>query len=99
MAQPERRPGRLADDPCNRFVYDPDVECAAPETARALADKAWAAQAAGLLNRTPFYAGKYGLSAAEFAALTLDDLASLPLITKREIKEGQLAEPPFGTHL
>jgi len=99
MAQPERRPGRLADDPCDRFVYDPDVECAAPETVRALADKAWAAQAAGLLNRTPFYAGKYGLSAAEFAALTLDDLASLPLITKREIKEGQLAEPPFGTHL
>jgi len=72
------------------------VECAAPETVRALADKAWAAQAAGMLNRTPFYAGKCGLSAAEFRRPDAGDLASLPLITKREIKEGQLAEPPFA---
>jgi len=103
VAQPDtrnprsgRRPGRLADDPCDTYVYDPEAECADPGTLRALAEDAWAAQAAGLADRAPFYRDRFG---AGLAGLTLDDLPSLPLLTKQELKESQLADLPFGRHL
>ncbi|GAA1850518.1 AMP-binding protein [Pseudonocardia ailaonensis] len=92
----ERLPGRLAGDPCDTWILDPDVECADPATVRALADEAWAVQAAGLEERAPFYRDRFG---GGLAKVTLDDLPSLPLLAKSELKESQLADLPYGRHL
>lgn len=56
-------------------------------------------QLAYLSAASPFYQRKFaaaGVRATDFRSL--DDLARFPFTEKQELRESQLAEPPFGSH-
>ena len=66
------------------------------EEQRALDDASFRAQLAYLLEHSPFYREK--LANLETGS-GLDEIASLPLTEKREVKETCTAENPIGAHL
>lgn len=96
-----REQGRLSSDQCtNDWIYDRESECATQEQVKSLADERWELQASRLLDRSGFYARKYQQSGVDFAKVrSVADLPYLPFTTKSEIKDAQLAHPPFGDHL
>lgn len=93
--------GRLSSDVCtDDWIYDRESECATEEQLEALADERWELQASHLLDRSTFYARKYRQAGVDFRSVrSVTDLPELPFTTKTEIKDAQLAHPPFGDHL
>ena len=75
------------------------VETAGPEELRALQDGKLRGQMAYLKAHSPFVAEKLSRAGAAFEDIrTVDDLAFLPFTTKQELRDSQLAHPPFGNH-
>jgi phenylacetate-CoA ligase len=79
-------------------MLDPNVEARPWEEQLALDDEAYRAQLAYLLERSPFYREKLGISSAE-AAGGLAEIAGLPLTEKPELKATTTDENPVGAHL
>lgn len=63
---------------------------------RAVDDASYREQLAYLVDRSPFYREKLGGVDTRGG---LDEIASLPLTDKREVKETCTAENPIGAHL
>ena len=58
------------------------------------------AQLAYVAARSPFYQRKFAQAGIDAASVThLEELARLPFTEKAELRESQLAQPPFGNHL
>ena len=90
---------RLPGDDCDRdWIWDRQVETAAPAEIRALAEKAWESQSRRLLEVSPFYARKFGEAGAGSTPPTLAELSRLPLSTKDELRQAIEETPPFGSN-
>ena len=88
--------GKLPGDACDRdWLWNRDVESAAPAEIRAAAALAWERQLRHLLDDSPFHAERL----AGFARAKLDDLEQLPFTTKDELREAIDLAPPFGRNL
>ncbi len=71
----------------------------APERVRALQEQKLTKQLDYLFARSPFYQEKLKAAGIRRDHLrTLADLANVPLTTKEELRESQLAAPPLGLH-
>jgi phenylacetate-CoA ligase len=83
------------------MILDPEVETRPWEAQLAVDDASYRAQLAYLLERSAFYRGK--LAAAGIAeagdAGGLEDIASLPLTEKDELRATCTPKQPIGTHL
>jgi phenylacetate-CoA ligase len=79
-------------------MLDPHVEGRPWEEQLALDDGAYRAQLAYLLERSPFYREKLGLSSSDEAG-GLAEIAALPLTEKPELKATATEENPVGAHL
>jgi phenylacetate-CoA ligase len=83
------------------MILDPDVETRPWEAQLAVDDASYRAQLAYLLERSAFYREK--LAAAGIAEAVdaggLEDIASLPLTEKDELRATCTPEQPIGTHL
>jgi phenylacetate-CoA ligase len=79
-------------------MLDPLVEARPWDEQRALDDEAYRGQLAYLLERSPFYREKLGLSSADEAG-GLAEIAALPLTEKPELKATATDENPIGAHL
>jgi phenylacetate-CoA ligase len=77
-------------------MLDPEVETRPPDEQLALDDRAYRAQLAYLLERSPFYRRKLGTS-RDLGGLA--NIASLPLTDKRELRAMCTPENPIGEHL
>ena len=79
-------------------VFNPGAECAsAAETAR-LHDARLRAQLDYVMAHSDFYREKF--AAVDVGRITgTGDLAALPFTEKSELRESQLAVPPFGRHI
>src|ERR1700730_18604409 len=78
---------RLPGDDCDRdWIWDRQVETAAPAEIRALAEKAWESQSRRLLEVSPFYARKFGEAGAGSTPPRLAELSRLPFSTKDELR-------------
>ena len=87
--------GRLAGDLCDLdWVWDRELETAAPADVQARAAEAWDRQHRHLLENSRFYARKLGAK-----PIRLADLSQLPFSTKEELKQAIDERPPFGTNL
>jgi phenylacetate-CoA ligase len=80
------------------MILAPEVETRPWPEQRAVDDVAYRAQVAYLLERSAFYRAKLGIRSAEEAG-GLDDIASLPLTEKAEIRATVTDSEPIGTHL
>lgn len=101
MPEGNEQAGRLRSDTCDLdWIYDRDVETAAPGEVREMADAAWRKQWPDLLDRSAFYRRKYREASVDAEDVrTVADLERLPFTTKSELKDEQEAHPPFGDHL
>ena len=79
-------------------MLDARVETRPWDEQLALDDASYRAQLAYLLERSPFYRDKLGISSAEEAG-GLAEIARLPLTEKPELKATATEENPVGTHL
>ena len=79
-------------------MLDPVVESRSWDEQLALDDGSYRAQLAYVLERSPFYRAKLGIDAAADAG-GLEDIASLPLTDKRELRETTSTDEPIGAHL
>ena len=79
-------------------MLEPEVESRPWDEQLVLDDASYRAQLAYLLERSAFYRGKLGLRSADEAG-GLDDIGSLPLTEKTELKATTSAENPVGAHL
>jgi phenylacetate-CoA ligase len=79
-------------------MLDPHVEARPWDEQLAIDDEAYRAQLAYLLERSPFYREKLGLSSADDAG-GLAEIAALPLTGKPELKATTTEENPVGAHL
>jgi len=79
-------------------MLDPHVEGRPWEEQLALDDRAYRAQLAYLLEHSPFYQGKLGLSSSDEAG-GLAEIAALPLTEKPELKATATEGNPVGAHL
>jgi phenylacetate-CoA ligase len=79
-------------------MLDPHVERRPWDEQLARDDEAYRAQVAYLLERSPFYQEKLGLSSADDAG-GLAEIGALPLTEKPELKETATDENPVGAHL
>ncbi|HEY8643836.1 MAG TPA: phenylacetate--CoA ligase family protein [Candidatus Dormibacteraeota bacterium] len=87
--------GRLAGDACDRdWIWDREVEAAAPADILERSAQAWGRQHRHLLENSRFYARKLGTKPVRLA-----DLSRLPFSTKEELKQAIDERPPFGTNL
>ena len=79
--------------------FDPEIETMSPDGVRALQEQKLAKQLDYLFARSPFYQDKLKAAGIRREHLrTLPDLARVPLTTKEELRESQLAAPPLGRH-
>jgi phenylacetate-CoA ligase len=79
-------------------MLDPEVETRPWDEQLALDDASYRAQLAYLLERSRFYREKLGLESADDAG-GLEELGSLPLTEKAELKETATQDNPVGAHL
>ncbi len=79
-------------------MLDPEVEARPWDEQLAIDDASYRAQLAYLLERSPLYREKLGLTDAGDAG-GLDRIAALPLTEKDELRATRTAENPFGAHL
>jgi len=78
---------------------DPEIETMSPDGVRALQEKKLARQLDYLYARSPFYQDKLKAAGIRREQVrTLADLGNVPLTTKEELRESQLAAPPLGRH-
>ena len=90
---------RLPGDDCDRdWIWDRQVETAAPAEIRGLAEKAWESQSRRLLEVSPFYARKFGEAGAGSTPPRLAELSRLPFSTKDELRQAIEEAPPFGSN-
>jgi phenylacetate-CoA ligase len=80
------------------MILAPDVETRPWAEQRAVDDVAYRAQVAYLLERSAFYRDKLGGRSADEVG-GLDDIASLPLTEKAEIRATVTDSEPIGAHL
>jgi len=77
----------------------PEIETLPPEELRSIQEEKLWRQVAYVCDRSPFYQKKFadaGLGPDDIR--TIEDLARLPLTTKEELRDSQLADPPLGSH-
>jgi phenylacetate-CoA ligase len=79
-------------------MLEPEVEARPWAEQIALDDASYRRQLAYLLEHSPFYRDKLGLSSAD-AAGGLGDIAQLPLTEKQELRTSTTSENPIGAHL
>jgi len=79
-------------------MLEPEVESRPWDEQLVLDDASYRTQLAYLLERSAFYRGKLELRSADEAG-GLDDIGSLPLTEKTELKATTSAENPVGAHL
>ena len=77
-------------------LLHPSIETLSVAELRRYQDHVWRRQWVYVRARSEFYRRKVGSVAAD---LTLDRLQDLPLTDKEEIKNSQLARPPFGDYV
>ena len=76
------------------------AETLTPGALRALHETRLRAQLDYVAARSPFYRRKFARAGVDPARVTrLEDLATLPFTEKSELRESQLALPPYGDHL
>ena len=92
--------GKLPGDSCERdWIWDREVETAAPEETFARAAAAWEKQLGHLLDGSAFYRRKLREAGAATTPVSLADLHRLPFTTKDELKQATEEGPPFGSNL
>ena len=83
-----------------RRHWNPDAETLSTSALRSLHTTRLRAQLDYLAARSPFYQRKLAAASVRFSDIThLEDLADVPFTEKSELRESQLALPPFGDHL
>lgn len=88
------------DPDMSRPFWNPAMETLPPDQARALQERKLVAQLRYLQENSTFYQQKFaaaGFDPRDFKSL--GDIDALPLTTKRELRENQEEQPPFGKHL
>lgn len=81
-------------------IWDAQAECATAAETRALHDDRLRLQLDYVLARSRFYQQKFHDAQIDLARIrSVDDLQALPFTEKSELRESQLAEPPFGSHI
>ena len=79
---------------------DGAVENASDELRTELANRAWTAQAASLVARSPFYAAKFSAAGVSPQAVaSVRELEQLPTTDRDEVRKDQSDRPPYGTNL
>jgi phenylacetate-CoA ligase len=81
-----------------RPFYEPEFETMSRDELRARQETLLGRQVERCYERSALYRSKLDAAGAEPGDVRgLDDLARLPVVTKEELREDQLAQPPFGT--
>jgi phenylacetate-CoA ligase len=84
----------------SRAHWNAAAECADAAATRRLHDERLRAQLAHVAAHSRFCQRKFATAGVDPAAVQgTDDLARLPFTEKSELRENQLAEPPFGAHI
>ena len=80
--------------------FEPEVETLSREALRALQLGRLREQVRRCHDSSPFYREKFQAAGFEPGDLrSLDDLASLPIVHKQELRDEQAAHPPFGHYV
>lgn len=83
-----------------RAVWNAATECANARETAALHDARLVEQLAYVAARSAFYRKKFADAGVEPGAIsTTRDLARVPFTEKSELRESQLAVPPYGHHI
>ncbi|MCB1746717.1 MAG: AMP-binding protein [Gammaproteobacteria bacterium] len=84
----------------SRAYWNAAAECADAADSRRLHDERLRVQLAYVAAGSRFYQGKFAAAGVDPATVRgVDDLARLPFTEKSELRENQLAVPPFGAHI
>ncbi|MEQ8493745.1 MAG: AMP-binding protein, partial [Gammaproteobacteria bacterium] len=84
----------------NSAVFNPAAECASAAATAQLHDARLRAQLAYVQANSTFYRNKFAAAAIDPARVRgTADLAALPFTEKSELRESQLAVPPYGRHV
>ncbi len=84
----------------SRPYWNEHAECLDGAGLRALSDERLRAQLAYVSAHSRFYQGKFAALGVDAATLKgTAELETLPFTEKSELRENQLAEPPFGSHI
>jgi phenylacetate-CoA ligase len=96
----EARGNRLAGDNCDRdWIWEREIETAAPGDSFRLAAGAWERQLRRLRAASPFYARKFREAGLGSSFVGLGDLKNIPFTTKDELRTALDEDPPFGSNL
>ncbi|MDP6484533.1 MAG: hypothetical protein QGH70_11905, partial [Nitrospinota bacterium] len=80
--------------------YEPEVETLSRDALGALQVERLRAQVRGCHDGSPFYREMFQAAGFEPGDLrSLDDLSSLPIVHKQELRDEQAAHPPFGRYV
>lgn len=83
-----------------RAHWNADAECAGVADTLAMHAERLRTQLAYVARHSRFYRDKFARAGVDVTRIRdLDDLARLPFTEKSELRENQLAEPPFGAHI
>ncbi len=86
--------------PGDGTFFEPEVETLSRDALRALQLERLQAQVRRCDAGSPFYREKFRAAGFEPGDLrSLDDLASLPIVYKQELRDEQAAHPPFGRYV
>ncbi|MGH7762548.1 MAG: phenylacetate--CoA ligase family protein [Candidatus Dormibacteraceae bacterium] len=96
----ESRGNRLAGDACDRdWIWEREIETAAPDDSFRLAAGAWERQFRRIRESSPFYARKFREAGIGSSFVGLGDLKNIPLTSKEEFRTALDEDPPFGSNL
>jgi phenylacetate-CoA ligase len=96
----EARGNRLAGDECDRdWIWEREIETAAPGDSFRLAAGAWERQLRRLRAASPFYARKFREAGLGSSFVGLGDLKNIPFTSKEELRTALDEDPPFGSNL
>ena len=100
VSRMESRGNRLAGDACDRdWIWEREIETAAPDDSFRLAAGAWERQFRRIRESSPFYALKFREAGIGSSFVGLGDLKNIPLTSKEELRTALDEDPPFGSNL
>ncbi|MCY4582276.1 MAG: phenylacetate--CoA ligase family protein, partial [Chloroflexi bacterium] len=86
--------------PADQEYWDPALETMPPQERDALIVAKLQRQAAWAYERSPFYRNRWGEAGFHPDQInTLDDVQRIPIITKEDLRQDLLDNPPFGSNI
>ena len=97
----ESTTGPLLEDRCGSdWIWDRQVETRSAEENIEAADAAWRSQAAGIVERSPFYRKRFAEAGVDPSRVhSVTELAELPTMSKADTLATREEYAPFGGHL